>query len=271
MPWLGLAWAILINLVVAGTGLLLQPLERDPRFVMWAPDLPHLPRYPGSVLSAAIGEIALPEGRLPNPDAVARAWRNGQPLTATALRTREYWKNDLAPIVVVINDVDRYHMILGTTAHDVAFVPYTIAAALLLDQPILRLRGAVDAQRADDTIRVAVEKQPAGFCLSTSAMRSCGMRYSAAHGWALVRYPRSLPAWVESLLGVTWLGGLAFPLGLWTRRHPVGYAALAVLFTSLLVLPPLWGLEMLHAYQLAAVGTGILLGAIARRLAPLRR
>jgi hypothetical protein len=57
-----------------------------------------------------------------------------------------------------------------------------------------------------------------------------------------VMYPRHWPPWSHTLLDAMWIGGLALPIGLWTRRRVASLVAVALFGAALGLVPSLVGL-----------------------------
>ncbi len=75
-------------------------------------------------------------------------------------------------------------------------------------------------------------------------------------------YPRHWPPWSHTLLGAMWVGGLALPIGLWTRRRAESAVAVALFGSALALVPPLVALLGTPTVQWcgAALGWGAGLG-----------
>jgi hypothetical protein len=143
----------------------------------------------------------------------------------------------------------------------------TLAARWRLDQPDLRLRGALARINPGDTVRIDARRDEHGFCLMLNGTGTCDLGYSVGSGWGLLLYARHFPLWLQRLLGAAWVGLLVLPVGLWARRHPETTLAGAILFAGLFVLPGRAGLLATPPEQLLGAGAGWLLGAALREVA----
>ena len=264
--------ATLPALVIAATGLLLRPaLPHSIYYGQWTPNLGHLEWYRGYVLAARLGTVELPPRRLTNSDTVRALLLAGAPLRVAATAGPEV--PALASLVSVYDEYQREIFLLGPDRHDLVVRYRTRATAWRLDQPDLRISDALTPIRSGDTLTITLWRQAAGYCVLLNDVRTCRLNFSAGHGWAMLLYPESFPAWLRWLLNAGWLGGLLLPVGYCARSRRVLWIGGALL-VSLGVMPPLVGLlptslaEWLGGLTGAAVGTRLRALATAARAAP---
>ena len=231
-----LATAALATGALALTGALLAPaFPNTPLSIWYAPALPEMPWYHARVLAARLGGLAIHAGLLP-PQA-SQVLRAGEPLFVTALAGPRV--PALAPIIAVQDDHMNLIYLVGPDRNDLVVRYQTRAAAWGLDLPDIRLRGALAGSTAGDTLRIGVHRRAVEWCLSVNQLERCGLGYTAGGAWAMVMYPRHWPPWSHTLLGAMWVGGLALPIGLWTRRRAESVVAVALFGGALALVPPL--------------------------------
>lgn len=160
-------------------------------------------------------------------------------------------------------------MLVGLDRDDLVLRYRTRSARWRLDQPDIRLRGALAGIERGDTLHIVIRRDAGGFCLSVNATRACRLWFTIGSAWALLLYPAHFPRWAHALLDAGWVAGLLFPVGLWMRRRPESVLALGVVLGSLAVLPQQVGLNPTALREWIAAGCGLLLGAavqvVARR------
>src|SRR3989441_1992834 len=251
--------AALPALVVAATGLLLRPaLPHSIYYGQWTPNLRYLEWYRGHVLAARLGAVELPPRRLTNTDTVRALLLAGAPLRVVATAGPEV--PALAPLVSVYDEHRREIFLLGPDRHDLVVRYRTRATAWRLDQPDLRISDALTPIRSGDTLTITLWRQAEGYCVLLNDVRTCRLNFSAGHGWAMLLYPESFPAWLRWLLNAGWLGGLLLPVG-YCARSRRGLWIGGALLLSLGVMPPLLGLLPASLAQWLGGLTGAAVGA----------
>ncbi|HET9709844.1 MAG TPA: VanZ family protein [Gemmatimonadales bacterium] len=256
--------------VLALTGALLAPaFPSTPLSVWYAPALPEMPWYHARVLAARLGGLAIQPGLLPSQ--TSHALRSGEPLLVTALAGPRV--PALAPLIVFEDDHATQVYLVGPDGNDLVVRYQTRATTWGLDWPDIRLRGALAGSAAGDTLRIGIHRRRVAWCLSLNQLERCGLGSTGGDAWALVMFPRHWPPWSHTLLGAMWIGGLALPIGLWTRPRVASAAAVALFGGALAVVPPLVELLRTPAAQWcgAAVGwtAGFALQALLRHRARL--
>jgi hypothetical protein len=253
-----LAAAALAAALFAFTGWLLAPAFSTTTLSIWyTPALPEMPWYHARVLSARIGAIRLHAGPLANTEKVRRSLLTGAPLDIEAIAGPPV--PTLGPLVVFEDEGANQTFLVGPDRADLVLRYQTRAARRGLDQPDIRLRGAFATVQRGDTIRIAIRRQGVGYCLSLNSPERCGPGYTIGSAWAMVLYPRHWPPWVHALLGAMWVGGLALPLGLWSRRRVETVLAVALFGSAAALVPPLVSLSATPGREWwgAALGWGM--------------
>ena len=263
--FLGFAGTVLTVLAIALSGYLLEPqFPQSTYFGQWTPDLGHLERYRGRVLAFTIGSEAIPRGRRVDDSERTRArLEGGATLRAVALagpRTER-----LSSLVSIYDDHHREVVLLGPDRGDLVYRYRTRSRAWRLDQPDLRLQGALSGVSSGDTLRAAVERDSDRYCLIVNRMRSCNLGFTAGDGWSLIYHSDRFPDWLGGILGVIWLGGLALPGAFWATDRGLAILDSALLFGGLALIPMVTHLLPTPLVEFVAVGSGALAGLYLRR------
>ena len=244
----------------AGTGLLFRPAPpRSVYFGQWTPDLAHLERYGGRVLAARLGPLELPPARL--PDTVRALLVAGAPLRARVVAGAPPPR--LAPVVSVYDDRQREVWLLGAERTDLVLRYRMRAAAVGLDQPDVRLRGAFRGVAPGDTVAFEAALEGRGACLRAGALRGCTPGFSAGRGWALLFYPERA-AGAARAVDAAWMAGWAAPLGLLAPSVAEGLAAGGAAGAALVALSHVTGLTGPGVAELLGLMAGLGMGLVAR-------
>jgi hypothetical protein len=255
--------------VLAATGFLLEPaFPRTAYWVQWTPDLGHLAQYQGRVLSASLGPLALPSGRVPGSERVRELLLARAPLRARAVAGPRV--SALAPLVSIVDEHSREIFLVGPDRDDLVLRYRTRAATVGLDQPDVRAEEMVREVAPADSLRIEVRADGDGFCLVVNGRAACGRGFTLGRGWALLYYPESFPPWLRTMLDDAWLAGLLVPLGFWIDGRGLRVALIAAVIAALWVVPRVAGLLPTSAGELAGAVVGFCLGLALRRLATRR-
>jgi len=225
----------------------------------WTANRPQLEWYRARGLHVILGSFTLHAGEIPRSTEVRRLLLAGAPLHIVAIagpRVRA-----LGPLFVIADDRDREVLLIGPDRDDLVLRYRTLASRWLLDQPDLRLRGALTGIAPGDTMSIVAGREEGRTCLMVNGSGSCNLGYTIGSGWALLLFPEHFPPWLQQLLGSAWVGAFVIPVGLWARKRPETLLAAVILIAGLLVLPGRTGLLPTPPMQLLGAGTGWLLGA----------
>jgi hypothetical protein len=255
---LTLLFAGLVCAVTASTGVLLRPaFPRSIYYGQWTPHLGHLATYRGRVLEAQLGDMPIPSTRLDSSSVMRRLLDAGAPLDVRAIAGPAVPK--LASLVSVYDDSQREIFLLGPDRQDLVFRYRTRSTAWRLEQPDLRVPGALAAVQPGDTLRIAVWPDPSGYCLLHNGVRACRLGFTAGRGWSLLLFPRGLSRWFMRILDTSWIAALLVPVGFCAGRRAMVWAGLTLL-VGLALMPVLLGLRPSPPWEWLGGLAGVLLG-----------
>ena len=245
------------------SGVLLRPIFPDSvYFAQWTPHLGHLEWYRGRVLSATVGTLALPDGRLAESDAAIHLLAEGAPLRVRTIVGPPV--HDLSSLFSIA-DADAHELLLlGPYGGGLAFRLRLRATQLRFDEPDLRLPG-VGLGTPGDTVDVAAWRQGTTYCIAVGGVGHCRLGFTVGRGWALIFYPQSASPLVRSLLNLFWIGLLLAPIGFWFDAGWRAVAGAGVALAALALAPALTGLLTTPAAEWFAAVVGIAAGAGLRR------
>jgi len=262
---LSLVSAIGVAVVTGVTGWLLLPaLPLSALRAWYSPDRPDLELFRGRVISTSLGSVPFRTSVFPNPDEVRRSLLTGAPLRIVALAGAR--ARALAPMLVIEDEDGNELLLTGPDRDDWVLRLRTRAASHRLDQPDLRLRGALTRVAPGDTLRIEARRDPDGYCLRVNETQACRLGFTIGSGWALLLYLRHFPPWLQRLLGAAWVAGLVVPIGFWARKRWETVVGGSLLFITLALLPPLVGLLPTPGAQWLGAGVGGLIGYGLQRL-----
>jgi len=263
----GLGWLAFATATGAG----LHPVPTDATWYgQWAPDLGHLDRFRGTVLSARAGEAPLPPGRWDDtPGWRSRLVRPDFSVTS-GIRTGPS-PSHLAPIVSVF-DADRKEiLLLGQWGDDLVYRVRMAPARLRLRNPAVRLPHGLDAPPGSE-VRLEGGTRGPRFVIASDGpggRRTRELAFSPHWTWALVLpYDYALGPEAGALTAL-WLLALLIPLGWWSsragRRGPVVAALLLV--AGVAGVRAFLGFESAPAGEWLGAGGGLGLGLLLARAA----
>ena len=262
-----LCWAAaLVSAAVCyGTGWLLTPAPPESQYIdLWTPKLAHLELYRGRVLDAMIGEVRTPAGPIANSAAVREALHSSESFSLRVRAVAGPRPAAVSALVAVYDQNRREILLLGADRDDLMFRLRTRAMTWRLDQPDIRLVGALRAVAAGDSLDVTVHGRRGRYAVTVNSAGVAALGFTVGSGWALLMYPESLPPWLKALLSLAWVAALWVPAGFWARTRRDGWVTSAVLVAALLGVPAVTPLRATPFLQWAAAGLGALAGAFAR-------
>lgn len=228
---------------------------------------PGLEAYSGRVLSASAGGHSITPGELPNSEQVRGALADRQ---AIELRIEAGASPDgLAPVLSVFDDDEREVLLIGAIGDDLIVRGWTWGSAVRLDQPDVRLRGALAGSQPGDTLLIEVRRDLDAYCIRAGTRTGCRLAPSLGDGWSFLRNLEGAPAGFRTGVSAAWAFLLGLTLGLASpsrRRALTSGLALAVLGLGVASLHPDVRPQSVHALILVA---GTIVGALAHPLARL--
>ncbi len=238
--WQARVTAIIAVLVWYGTGAMLrQTFPPPPYHIVTTPDLENFGHYKGEVVSVS------EELRSLGVTAVAAPYPPGR----------------TSPLVVVLAGNDAKVLMLSVDGRDLTLRYAMPALRATLEQPDLRLRGALQSVAPRDTFIAATRHDSTNICLRVNATERCHLGYTIGDGWKLIYYPEGRPAWMLGVINMLWIAGCVIGVGYWGARKDGGGAGLAIgiVIAGLLMVPLLTGLKAtpLHEWIGALGGLGV--------------
>jgi hypothetical protein len=261
-----LGWSLVVVATWGLTGWLLQPsFPKTAYHGQWTPNLGYLMWYRGRVLSAYVGGNEIRSRRAPNSEALRRDLLEGAPIDVEFVVARTTPR--VSSIFSIRDEGERQVLLLGPDRDDLVLRYRTRAADFRLDQPDLRLPGAVQSLQDGDTVAVKVNRTGRGWAIALEHADTRELGFTMGSGWAVLFYAESFPKRLRDALGLLWIGGLLLPVGYWLRRDALSVTAVTLClvgaavipgFTRLLATPaPLWIAMILGLVVGAATSQGV--------------
>jgi VanZ family protein len=252
--------------VLSATGVLFEPaFPRTTYWAQWTPDLGHMARYGGHVVSASLGPLSVPDGRLDASAQVRELLAVRAPLVVRAVAGPRV--PALASLVSIADERSRQIVLLGADRDDLVYRFRMRAATLGLDRPDLRATGTMRGIGPGDSLSLTVRPEGRGYCLVVNERAVCGLGFTLGRGWALLYYAKWFPPWLRLLLDEAWLAGLLLPLGFWIRGRGGAVALIAAVAVAFWIVPPATGLLATGGLEFVGAMAGFGVGAALRRLA----
>ncbi|HXG97670.1 MAG TPA: VanZ family protein [Gemmatimonadales bacterium] len=244
--WQARATAVIAVLAWSGTGLMLQQSFPPPPYTnVPTPDLPHFGHYKGQVLSV-------------------RQVRRGLEVVAVAPPRAP---GQTSPLIAMLDTQQTRVVMLSVIGTDLTLRYAMPALRYTLEQPDLRLRGALKSVAPGDTFVAATWHDSTDICLRLNALERCHLGYTIGDGWKLIYFPEGQPAWTLGLINTLWMMGCVIGVGFWAARsrggeHGAGGIALTIVILGLLMVPLVTGLNATPVTEwlgtLAGLGAGYL-------------
>ena len=145
---------------------------------------------------------------------------------------------------------------------DLLLRPSTRARRIGLSSPDYRVPGVFSqcARGQQVGVQVIGPFQNARAEIDGRTVEVAGLGLGSA--WALLIHSALLPAWLRTACTIAWLGLLAAPFGYWMRPTLATTLGAAVLLLTFWFIPRVWPVQPIDGIQLAAVCSGVLVGAM---------
>ena len=257
-----LGGAVLAPFVV---GILLQPIEPAGRlWAQWAPRMPHLEPWPGTVRWVELDGEPLPHA-VPLTPGHRSSVEGHRPLRIDVLAGP--LTVGLSPLLRIVDDHGVEARLLAVRGDALVWMTRNRAQALFLDGPEIRWPGALQAVAPGEEAFVQVEPRPDGVCLRLTDAARCGLGHHAGRGWSFLLSLRWVGDDAHRLLDHLWIAGMLFLVGFWTppARRLALWAGLLLPLLALVVSGAMATLVAVPPSALAAAvagwGVGWLVGA----------
>jgi hypothetical protein len=216
--------------LLGATGVLLAPsYPRSTYFVGWTPEVGHLATYDGRVVAASVGGLTASHGRSPRSDDIRRYLLDGRPIRVQAEAGHPVSR--LAALFDVVDEKQREILLLGPDRNDFVVRFRTLAVAMGLEGPELRLSDAVRDLRPGEPLVVIAWRDRHHTCARVGDFQGCGPGLTIGSGWSFLVPAQSVPTrWTQTLNGA-WLAAVTLAVGLIGCR---GWWSLPVMATTLL-------------------------------------
>ena len=239
--------AIIAVLVWWGTALLVRqtfpPLPYD---VVLNPDFKWFGHYNGNVIDV-------------------RPAKTGGRLDITAIAATEPPRRT-SPLIAILDKQGAKVLMLSVDHTDLTLRYHMPALRATLEQPDLRLRGAMRGIAPGDTFTAAMWHDSTDICLQLNSTQRCGLGYTIGDGWKLIYYPESLAPWLLAVINTLWLAGCVTGVGFWSARGRrggaavIGPIAIAIAILGAVIVPLVTGLNATPLNEFLGVLGGIVGG-----------
>lgn len=255
--------------VWAVTGLMLAPsFPPTTYWGQWTPRLVSLGSYDGRVLDAAVGDLTVTDAPVPRSDELRARLMAREPVTLSIIAGPP--PSRPSSIFSIADKDARRVLLVGAVGDDVILRYRTRAADWRLDQPDLRVPGALAGVVSGERLEVHVRREGGAYCLRVGAFERCGIDHGVGDGWALLAGATAIPAVGRTILQTAWVFVLVVPVGFWSGPRKRWFAAAACVAAGLVVIPPATDLLAARWHEWAAAVTGIAagrgLGLLSRRM-----
>ncbi len=257
--WQARLTAIVAVLVWYGTGAMVRhTVPPMPYHIVTTPDFEHYGLYDGRIvnITPGLGSLEVTAVAAPSPP--------GQ----------------TSPLFAVLDRQGVKVIMLSVDGADLTLRYSMPALQATLEQPDLRLRGALRGVAPGDTFIAKTWHDSTNVCLRVNATERCHLGYTIGDGWKLIYYPQGRPAWMLGLLNMLWIAGGVIGVGYWGARsggekdggennggegrRGGGGLAIGIVIAGILLVPLLTGLKATPITEwigaLAGMGVGYLIG-----------
>ena len=270
--WQALGTAIVALLVWYGTAAMVrQSFPPLPYSVVLTPHFQHADQYNGKVVDVRPGNARLDITAIAGPAPPGSS----------------------SPLIAFIGQHDERVLVLAVDHTDLSLRYFMPAVRATLEQPDLRLRGALRGVAPGDTFTAATWHDSTDICLRVNTTQRCGLGYTIGDGWKLIYYPASWAPWQLALINTLWLAGCVTGVGFWSARGKkaaarndggegggtaksgggegvaIGRIAIAIAVLGSVIVPIATDLNATTLYEFLGVIGGIVFGRfLARRNRP---
>ncbi len=262
--WQARATALIAVLAWSGTGLMLQQSFPPPPYTnVPTPDLEHFGHYKGAVVAV-------------------RQARRGLEVLAVA---PPYPPGQTSPLMAMLDTQQTRVVMLSVLGTDLTLRYAMPALRYTLEQPDLRLRGALKSLAPGDTFVAATWRDSTNVCLRLNALERCDLGYTIGDGWKLIYFPEGARPWMLGLINTLWMMGCVIGVGFWAGRsagersggekgggekgggegRPWGGLAMGIVIAGILMVPLVTGLKATPVIEWIGTLVGLGAGYVAAR------
>ena len=212
-------------------------------------------------------------GHYNGPVIDVRPGKTGGRLEITALAATEP-PNRTSPLIAILDKHGARVVMLSVDHTDLTLGYHMPAQRATLNQPDLRLRGALRGIAPGDTFTAATWHDSTDICLRLNSIQRCGLGYTVGDGWKLIYDPENWPPWQLALINTLWMAGCVIGVGFWGVRGrrgggegaAMGRLAIAIAILGSLIVPLATHLKATTLYEFLGVLGGIIAGRRLGRL-----
>lgn len=215
--------------------------------------------YPGGVVDASLGNVAIPAGASLRSKQLRQRLLSGEPLRVRAVVAAPV--STPAPFLTLLDHFRNELLLVAAVKDDVMFRLRTRAAAAELDSPAVRAPGVMRGLGVGDDVTLTVRRTGRTYCVDVNTRSACGLGFTLGMGWTFFAYSQIPPGWPHAALNAVWMAVLVFPFGFWLRWRWESLLGLLVLAAGI-VLPCTIGNLSTSLLEVGAAIVGIVVGYI---------
>lgn len=246
--------------VVASSFLLAATFPEAVYYGGWTPELPDMGVYSGSVVRAAVGDVAIVAwGPAPDGERLRRALVEGRPIEIEAIVGEPPLRR--APVVTVADGVPREMIMLSVDGRDLVYVERTRAVAIGLHAPRFEIVDALAGLEPGTAFRVRIERSSPDLEIALDRGPPVHHETGPGRTWSLW-----LPSWIVARplrpwLDAAWILALVLPAAWFAAGSRRAWSSVLALCVIVLLLPRLGPLNACRTPEIAALSLALALGA----------
>jgi len=229
----------------------------------WTPVLDSIEPYKGKVLAARVGEMAVPSHRISDSAGLRATLAARAPVRVEVLIGPPPIR--VSSIFNIADAEARRVLLVGASGHDLIIRYRSRAADWTLDQPALRIAGALERLAPGDRTTIVITRRTDDYCARVGEEETCGLGFGAGDGWSLLLSSVRIPPDWRVRLGFLWMSALVAPVGFFARGDRRTTIALAAIVACLLWLPGITELRPTRIYEWVGVAAGLAGAALLAR------
>lgn len=155
---------------------------------------------------------------------------------------------------------------MAAYGEDLVIRHFTVAAALGLPSPEIRVRGALQGINSGSPLEIEVAGTWSERSLSVNGLLYRRLGFSLGRGWTIFMYSEPLPLWLHELLNLAWMAGWTFLIGFWSPTRPILFGTVVILAGIVWLLPAFGMFLFTPSIQLVAAIIGWFMGIYIRMI-----